>query len=130
MYYKWTVSNIERESHPDKSIYFSNEWVFLKDGKMSILPRYSWNGCSPKYSIMGLEIGTPDGAIDKATQKQMCYRASMFHDALYQFNIGSRKEADKIFLKLMPKFPLRHLYYFVVRILGWNSWNRHRRNAK
>jgi len=104
---------------------FKNEWIELcSDGSITISKGYAWNGCSPKYRVADLMIGTPDGAIDKRTFKPLTYYASMIHDAIYQFKseIGiSRKEADDIFhseLKYVYFF-WAYLYYLVVRGFGW-----------
>lgn len=95
------------------------------NGKMKVLDGYAWDGCSPKFKILDLAIGTPDGVTDADTLKPKTYYASLVHDALCQFFLAdlplSKREVDKIFLDLMGKthFKLRYLYYIFVRIFGY-----------
>lgn len=101
------------------------EFVSIKDNRMTIKAGYAWNGCSPKFSLFGLKmIGTPDGIIDYQTGKQMCYYATLVHDALYQFKIGNRKNADLMFYNILKNanFKMAKLYYIVVRVFGGLSW--------
>ena len=83
---------------------------------------YSWDGCSPKFEILDIIIGSPDGRIDKITDRPMTYYASMAHDVIYRYgNVNGikRKEADQLFLLLLGDFKLKYLYYFIVRATGW-----------
>jgi len=95
-----------------------------KDGSITVLKNYAWDGCTPKFCILDILIGTPDGAVDSRTGRPKTYYASLVHDALYQFlDPGlplSRKQADDCLLRLMneTEFTLRLLYYWVVRALG------------
>jgi hypothetical protein len=114
------ASYIYRDDKRDGKI----RMVIARDGVITIFPRYSWDGCSPKFSLLDLYIGTPDGAIHAVTGKPKTYYASLFHDALYQYyrrgGPYSLKEADGIFLHIMKKhdFRLRMLYYVAVRLFG------------
>jgi hypothetical protein len=111
---------------------FENEWMKISpDGEILIKGThvqendeggYAWDGCSPKYAILDIVAGTPDGVVDETTEKPKTYFASMVHDALYQFGRQAkikRPEADKLFLKMLKGFKLKYLYYFAVRLLGW-----------
>ena len=107
---------------------FSNKWIFISDtGVIQIGKDYAWDGCSPKFEVADLLIGTPDGAL--VNGKPKTYYASLLHDALYQFkgehNI-TRKEADKEFLYQLKKvgFKWAKTYYRAVRLFGWmyGSW--------
>lgn len=100
-----------------------------KDGKITIMKGYSWDGCTPKFSLIDLlVIGTPDGILSDKTGKPKAYYASLVHDALYQFlpdlpddnKIYTRKMADDIFLQILEdaKFMPRKLYWLAVRIFG------------
>ena len=110
------------------------EWLEIDDeGKITVKGShpggYAWDGCSPKFIVLDLIFGTPDGKLDYATDKQIAYYASMIHDALYQFkseiNI-SRKETDLIFKRNLKKagFKLAGVYYFFVRLFGgfYGKW--------
>ncbi len=112
-----------RDNNRDNKI----RMAITKDGRIFILPNYSWDGCSPKFFFLDIYFGTPDGIIHEETLKPKTYYASLFHDALYQFfkkgGPYSIKDADKVFRKLMKKYDFRlsPIYYFVVRGLG-NLW--------
>lgn len=125
------ITNLEKRE-------FENDWLKIEnDGKIVVKGSnkngYAWDGCSPKFNVIDIIIGTPDGRLDYNTEKQITYYASMFHDVLYQFKSEiklSRKEVDIIFkLNLKKsKFKLAVLYYFFVRLFGgfYGNWiNKH-----
>jgi hypothetical protein len=92
---------------------------------------YAWDGCSPKFQMLDLIFGTPDGAVSENTGKAATYFASMVHDVLYQFHEEfkgkiSRKQVDRIFLDEMEKehFMPARMYYMMVRALGWMYWRK------
>lgn len=96
-----------------------HEWVSVKDHKLTVRAGYAWNGCSPCFSFFGLFwISTPNGHISYRTGKPHTYYASLVHDAMYQYEIGTRGQADKIFELMLVDFPLSRLYYRMVRIFG------------
>lgn len=112
--------------HRGKS--FDSRWLRLEpDGTVTVKANkrgYAWDGCTPKFSILGLLIiGTPDGHIDIETGKPITYHASLVHDAFYQYLRDvpvSRREIDRQFLLTLRQhhFPLAWLYYAAVRIFG------------
>ncbi|MEN8825790.1 MAG: hypothetical protein ABF273_05485 [Wenyingzhuangia sp.] len=126
---EWIQTNLNRKN-------FENRWIKIENnGKITLKGAqeqgYSWDGCSPKWKILGKIIGTPDGRIDPKTNKPKTYYASMFHDAIYQYKNTqamkiSRKEADLIFLIMLKKAKFRfwRVYYLGVRIGGgfYGKW--------
>ena len=96
---------------------------------------YAWDGCTPKYSFLGLKIvGVPDGHIDIETMKPKTYYASLVHDAFYQYLEDvpvTKKEIDKLFVKMLEEryFPLARFYFLVMfehlgrgwRYQGWTQ---------
>lgn len=102
--------------------------IIEADGKLTVMKGYTWNGCSPKFCLLDLCVGTPDGVVHEKTGRPKTYYASMVHDALYQFlRTGSpvkRSQADTCFLMLMGKseFLLRYVYWIAVRLFGWLVW--------
>lgn len=105
------------------------------NGDVRVLAGYAWDGCTPKFSVLDILIGTPDGIPNERTKKPKTYYASLVYDVLYQFleiNPDVPKEkADKIFLDLLSRdgFAPRHLYYFAVSIFGglghrFTRWKR------
>ena len=102
--------------------------VIEAGGRLTITRGYAWNGCSPKFCVLDILVGTPDGAVDRRTGRPKTYFASMVHDALYQFldteSPITRRQADACFLKLMGEsdFALRHLYWLAVRVFGCFVW--------
>ncbi len=100
-------------------------WLeILPDGTATVFAQYAWDGCTPKFSLWDILIGTPDGAPNSVTRKPKTYYASLMHDALYQFlDAGSpvnRANADKIFLELLTRdgFAPRLIYFAAVRLFG------------
>ncbi len=96
----------------------------LPGGRIRVLKNYAWDGCSPKFCVFDIVVGTPDGVPNSDTQKPKTYYASLIHDALYQFlDVGvplRRAQIDGIFLAIMTEhhFALRHVYYLAVRLFG------------
>lgn len=117
---------------PDDYVFFDSAgkaWLMIdKQGKITVLRGYSWNGCTPKICVLDLLIGTPEGAVYEGTGKRKTYYASLVHDALYQFlreaSPLTRGDADRFFLRLMQEsdFVLARVYWLVVRALGWAFW--------
>ena len=108
------------------------KWLSIgKDGKItvkgSVDKGYAWDGCTPKINFLQITWGTFDGKLkrfDKGDYKPYTYYASMVHDVLYQYKRCvpvTRKEADKIFLKMLRKagYMWAGLYYIAVRMFGW-----------
>ena len=93
-------------------------------GGMCFIPAgYSWDGCTPKFKVGGITIGTPDGSIHPETGKPRTYYASLVHDALYQYFPShgiSRKAIDDLFLEMlrMSGFRSAGLYHRMVRWFG------------
>lgn len=102
-----------------------------KGTKLVVHTGYAWDGCSPKFRILDLEIGTPEGVTNWSTKRPITYRASLVHDALYQYKYDhqiSRKQADALFLQVLEQesFFWSKIYYLGVRAFGWIyniKWN-------
>jgi len=58
-----------------------------KNGEIRVLKGYAWDGCTPKFSLWDICIGTPDGVPNSATKKPKAYYASLLHDALYYWAV-------------------------------------------
>lgn len=107
---------------------FTNEWLDIQiDGtiivKGSNSRGYAWDGCTPKWEILDLVIGTPDGRLDYTTEQPITYYASLLHDVLYQFKSQvpiTRKETDQLFREQLkiPRFFWTPIYYLAVRTFG------------
>jgi hypothetical protein len=99
--------------------------LLTTDGTITVTRGYSWDGCTPKFYLLDLVVGTPDGVVDTRSGHPKTYHASLIHDALYQFLPEglplSRAQADRCFLELLTEtnFALRYVYYAAVRIFGW-----------
>jgi hypothetical protein len=102
--------------------------VIETSGCITVMRGYSWNGCSPKFCLLDILIGTPDGVVNVDTGKPKTYYASLVHDALYQFLLLDeaikRRHADRFFLRLMGEasFAPRYVYWLAVRLFGWLVW--------
>lgn len=90
--------------------------IVIKEG-------YAWDGCSPKFKLLGLIVGIWDGPYSFYTHKPQAYYASLVHDVLCQFRTShkiSRPDMDLIFYYLLKrdKFVLAPLYYVAVRLFA------------
>ncbi len=130
--YPWQTQKIKLEKDYqfcDKNKNGKLRMTITKEGLITIRERYTWDGCTPKFSLLDLlVIGTPDGIISDKTGKPKAYHASMVHDALYQFladfppneKLYTRRQADEVFLEILEdaEFAPRKLYYAAVRVFG------------
>jgi hypothetical protein len=106
------------------------------NGDARIVAGYSWDGCTPKFSLFDIVFGIPDGIPNQVTKKPKAYYASLAHDVLYQFLDAdlplTRAQADRIFLELLARdrFAPRPIYYIAVRALGgvFRRFTRWKRN--
>ena len=95
-----------------------------RNGAITVTRGYTWNGCSPKFFVLDLLFGTPEGVVNARTAQRKTYYASMVHDALYQFLADglplTRVQADRCFLALMREsaFLLAPVYWLFVRTFG------------
>lgn len=101
--------------------------------KASRLQPFTWDGNTPKWNVLDIVVGTPDGVVHTLTGLRKTQRASLLHDALYQFaprESVTRKQADKLSLLEMKKtkFKLARLYWFFVRLFGAFWWKKHSRS--
>jgi len=107
---------------------FDSRWLRLEaDGMVTIKANdkgYAWDGCTPKWSLLGLVIvGTPDGHIDITTEKPLTYHASLVHDAFYQYLEHvpvPKKDIDQQFYEMLRAkgFPLARLYHWAASVFG------------
>ncbi len=132
---KW-IYRLSRNYWWKSSYTLDRDWAFqdkkghtrlllTTDGTITVTRGYSWDGCTPKFYVLDLVFGTPDGVVDTRSGHPKTYHASLIHDALYQFLPEglplSRAQADRCFLELMTEtnFALRYVYYAAVRLFGW-----------
>jgi len=113
---------------------FENEWFKLdRDGTIIIKGAnkkgYSWDGCSPKFKIGDIYLGTLEAVTNIETGKSKTYYASLIHDIFYQFSRDvkffiKRIEVDREFYIILKKHKFRFasIYYRMVRLLGWLFW--------
>lgn len=96
-----------------------------RDGQITILKGYCWDGCTPKFCVMDILVGTPEGAVHGQTGKPKTWDASLVHDALCQFRKKgvplSRSKIDGIMLDLLREreFSLAYVYYLSVFVFGF-----------
>ena len=94
-------------------------------GRITVTRGYAWNGCSPKFCVFDLLLGTPEGVVYSDTHRPKTYYASLVHDALYQFLPDGlplkRRHADAFFRRLLQEsdFSPAWLYWSAVRLCGW-----------
>ena len=102
--YKFTLTaNLYAYSRELKDVYFSNDWIMVCNGFITVKIGYSWDGCTFAPDPIETHI------------------ASCVHDAFYQFHFITRKRADKAFYDLLKqnKFPFAKIYYISVRLFGF-----------
>src|SRR3989441_12713724 len=106
--------------------------MLRRQGTITVAARSAWDGCTPKFCIPDILLGTPDRLVDSKTTQPKTYYASLVHDALYQFLLDglpfTRRQADGCFLRLMGQtgFAPRYVYWAAVRIFGWLFVAQHR----
>jgi hypothetical protein len=116
-----------------RGVSFKNKYCKMQeDGSVIAKKGFAWDGCTPKWVVFDLMIGTPDGATDGSTGKPKTYYASLVHDILYQFaprDQVTRLQADLEMLYQMEKtnFKLKKLYYRVIRLFGGKWWKKYSR---
>lgn len=91
------------------------------EGEMIIYMGFKWDGCTPKFNFLDITWGTPDGRLNRRTNRPMTYYASLVHDVLYQSSIPiTRKQADDEWLREAKKagFKLAGLYNIFNRLFG------------
>ena len=125
--YKFCEKRIIKFTTQLKGCSFDSEWLQIKpNGKIIVKGTnkegYSWDGCSPKFVVFDLLIGTNDGRM--VNNYPITYYASMLHDILYQYKKEiefTRKQVDMEFKRQLEikKFKLSSVYYFFVRCFGW-----------
>lgn len=105
-----------------------NTWLHLKsDGHIVVKEGYCWDGCTPKFCFMDIQLGTPEGAISEVDGKPKTWHASLVHDALCQYLPAglplNQKQVDDIMLTLLQdrEFGMSRFYYIAVRAFGWFS---------
>ena len=113
---------------------FENEWMKLSNDGILLIKGtneegYAWDGCSMKFKFLDIYLGTPEGVLNRVTQKSKTYFATLVHDVLYQFSDDikasvKRKEVDEVFYRILKRddFKLARLYYGAVRAFGWIWW--------
>jgi Protein of unknown function (DUF1353) len=110
--------------------------IVRRTGEVEIPSAYAWDGCSPKFCVFDLVVGTPDGVVDSRTKQRKTYYASLVHDAMYQFLLDglpyTRRQVDGCFRRLMAAtgFDLRWVYWAAVRTFGWFFVGLHRYKRK
>ena len=106
---------------------FTNQWLEIHNGKLTVHRGYVWNGCDPSYRITdSFWIGTPDGTI-RQDGKPSTYYASCAHDALCQFKQSvpvSKEFTVKLFLVMLKerKFAFASVYAAAVNMFGPRHW--------
>jgi hypothetical protein len=109
--------------------------LLYPDGTAIIKAGYAWDGCTPKFAVFDILLGTPDGVPNNQTRKPKTYYASLVHDVLYQFldvELPIRRVgADLAFRNIMARdaFAPRYVYWPAVRLLGgafrlFTRWKR------
>lgn len=123
--YSWASGHPFHEDRAFRDSRGTLRLLLEKGGRITVFRNYTWNGCSPKFLVFDLLLGTPEGVTHSETGKSKTYHASMIHDALYQFLDQdlplSRRQADAIFLRMLQEadFAPAKLYWLAVRCFGW-----------
>lgn len=104
---------------------FSGRWLRIHpDGRMVIPAGYAWDGCTPKFNVFDLVIlGTPDGVRTTPDLLPRTWKASLVHDALYQYyawHAVERADIDRLFLRMLQQrgFHPARVYWLAVRLFG------------
>jgi hypothetical protein len=139
--YKWESGFKFQEGHAFEDQTGKRRLKIHPNGEIKVLAGYAWDGCTPKFAVWDVHIGTPDGVPNAHTKKPKTYYASLLHDALYQFLDAelplSRAEVDRVFLRILQRdnFGPRWIYYVAVRVFGdlsrrFTRWKRQHRGHR
>lgn len=139
--YKWKLEEnfefyapfdfgIERQYHDEKG----RVWLTVNGKHCTIHKGYSWDGCSPKWRVLGKIVGVWDGSnikhnfLDALDYDQKLKYASLYHDVFCQFidmfpETVSQKKIDDYFYVCCKavKFKLSWVYYQAVRAYQKNK---------
>ena len=126
-HWKYKLDKPRTFTHPALAgVRFYSDWTVIEDGNMTIAAGYAWDGCSPKYQLLGLwSLGTPDGVLREG--EPWLYEPSLVHDVLCQFREHlhiSKAQSVQIFNDMMAErhWPLRRLYTWAVDNFGPQDW--------
>lgn len=147
----WKIEDDVRIRTSIKGIEYEHDYLRLdQDGSLLIKNGYAWNGCSPKFLLLGMVFGTPEGALPTRKEKSeviknlheldICrfsldkpktYYASLVHDALYQIaekeNANMSKDyTDRLFFSILKayRFKPAKIYYLAVKVFGKFCWGK------
>jgi hypothetical protein len=111
---------------PEHGLLLGGVASITESGLLIVSAGYAWDGCSPKWRIGDVLLGTPDAAPDDVNGLPKTYYASLVHDVLCQFerelsHVVTRREIDMIFRRKMQEdgFGQAALYYGAVRTYAW-----------
>lgn len=110
----------------DAWVHIRPDGTFIHQATRADYDGFAWDGCSPKFHIGPLALGTWDGHFKENLKMPQAIRAAKFHDALYQDldllkQIGfGRKHADLLFREMLihAAFAYPDVYYWAVRAFG------------
>ena len=95
--------------------FFLDVWVDQQHVQMKIPKGFCWDGASVPRILQNIFPKWGRYAV-----------ASLAHDWLYENRLGTRKQADRVFLHLMSEAGVnwvgRHLMYLAVRLFGRRAW--------
>src|SRR5205823_12048120 len=49
--------------------------MLRRQGTITVTERYAWDGCSPKFCVFDILLGTPGGVVDSKTKQPKTYRS-------------------------------------------------------
>lgn len=134
--YVYCIKEDYRYQSSIKGRAFENDWFKLGEDGMVVVKGthykgYAWDGCSPKFKIKDIYIGTAEAVLNFDTGCSKTYYASLIHDVFYQFAqalspLVKRGEVDREFYLILARdgFRFARLYYIAVRLFGWLFWHR------
>ena len=110
---------------------FSNEWITIRHGRITIKAGYAWDGCSPTWNLGPLWFGPWDGPLT-SEGKPVTFYATLVHDALCQFRPDipnlSKKQTVDLFRSMLiesgaPTWMIR-LYPWAIDHFGPQNWSK------
>ena len=110
---------------------FSNEWITIRHGRITIQAGYAWDGCSPTWNLGPLWFGPWDGPLT-SEGKPVTFYATLVHDALCQFRPDipnlSKKQTVDLFRSLLvesgaPTWMIR-TYPWAIDRFGPQNWSK------
>lgn len=129
-HYQLTAS-LQHQDPALQDITFSNRWINIYQGQLTIHKGYAWNGINPKYYVNALskpKHGDAGDADKSDSIRPSIYHACLLYDVLSQFHREMGLSRSQVIALIQPlldhlNWPLRHLCLWAIQHLNAHFFN-------